>query len=620
MFLVVTVALLGLASSIESTPRTVDSVYDHEFCAEPLHRLSRFCGDRGLGADDPRREAYRWWVLQQRCRLADAPEYCKGIDTLEPGRPVMVLVYDHSSARWDLEGTRTDTRSSLDANGRPTVYAGTHDSLLVVITNTNPLIYGSSVGEVKEEEIAQLGALQALMTALGTALQSGLTIAGQRLTEAPPAPTRVLSGIDLSVAEAIAQVVAERQRRVLLLTDETLATKHAIDAIARCRDAMVAVLQQLELGHPTVYSCTTPQQRGPGSSRSITANLRQRYDDAVWLGADYKPAIARFFALLQMASPSRPGVAAAIADIERTLREAPSDGGPPVLLALVSEVRAALDRIAHAADVDAALGQEARRFANLDRALELDAGEKKLATAVDSVLAKAAEINLAAAVLDAAERRYADNLLGGVPRTWFEVSPPSNDVSWDVIRTYPISLAADAPYTSHVALAHPAKAATSYSLASTSSRLFGVDVGVTATNVVDYEFGAVADPQHPKQKVVGQTGETNRSGQFGIFLDYWIVQRWSERAAAWPVRPGLQVGAAVSTDHPAFHAGGALEVARYARFGGGVTFQRVTRLNGQHVGDPIESSDDIRTHDQFERGWYVSFAFALDSLSLFGGH
>ncbi len=619
MFLVVTVALLGLASSIESTPATVDSVYEHEFCGEPLHRLSRFCGERGIGADDPRRDAYRWYVLQQRCRLADAPEYCKGIDTLEPGHPVMVLVYDHSSARWDLEGTRTETRSSLDANGRPTVYAGAHDSLLVVITNSNPLIYGSSVGEVKEEEIAQIGVLQSLMTALGTSLQSWLTIAGQRLTEAPPAPPRVLTANDQSVADAIAALVAERQRRVLLLSDEALATKHAIDAVARCRDAMVAVLQQLELGHPTLYSCSTPRPPAPTSARSITDSLRQRYDDAVWLGADYKPAIARFLALLHMTSPTPAAVAAAIADIERTLSGVPSEGVPPVLPALVREVHAALDRIAHASDVDAALGQEGGRFANLDRALELDAAEQKLATAVEGVLAKAAEINLAAAVLDAAERRYADNLLGGVPRTWFEVTPPSNEVSWDVIRTYPISVAADAPYTSHVALAHPAKAATSYSLASTSSRLFGVDVGVTATDVVDREFGAVADPLNPKQKVIEQTGQTNRSGQFGIFLDYWIVQRWNERAAAWPVRPGLQVGAAVSSDDPAFHAGGALEVARYARFGAGVTFQRVTRLDGQQVGDPVSSSDDIRTRDQFERGWYLSFAFALDSLSIFGG-
>ena len=485
MFLAVTVALLGLASSAEPTQRTVDSIYEHEFCEEPLHRLSRFCGDRGIGPDDPRRDAYRWYVLHQRCRLADAPDYCKGIDALEPGRPVMVLVYDHSSARWDLEGTKTASRSGLDANGRPTVYVGPRDSLLVVIANSNPLIYGSSVGEVKEEEIAQIGALQSLMTGLGTALQSWLTIAGQRLTEAPPAPPRALTGIDSSVADAIAGVAAERQRRVLLLSDETLATKHAIDAIARCRDAMVAVLQQLELGHPTPYSCSTPEQPGTISSRSITASLRQRHDDAVWLGADYEPAIARFLALLQMASPSPAGVAAAIADIERTLTGVPSEGQPSVLLALIDEVHAALNRIAHAAEVDVALGQEARRFANLDRALELDAAEKKLATGVEGVLAKAAEINLAAGVLDAAERRYADNLLGGVPRTWFEVTPPSNDVSWDVIRTYPISLAADAAYTSHVALAHPAKAATSYSLASTSSRLFGVDVGVTATDVVD---------------------------------------------------------------------------------------------------------------------------------------
>lgn len=152
-----------------------------------------------------------------------------------------MLTYDHSSARWDLEGTKTATRSILDANGRPTVYAAPHDSLFVVIANSNPLVYGSSVGEVKEKEIAPIGALQSLMTALGTALQSWLTIAGQRLTEVQPAPSLPLTGADQSVAEAIASIVADRHRRVVLLSDESLATKHAIDEIGRCREAMVAV-------------------------------------------------------------------------------------------------------------------------------------------------------------------------------------------------------------------------------------------------------------------------------------------------------------------------------------------------------------------------------------------
>ena len=614
-----TVALLAM-TPLEAPPRTVDAVYEHEFCEEPLHRESRFCGDRGMSSDDPRREAFQWYVLRERCRLAGAPAYCKDVEHASTNRRVLVLTYDHSSARWDLEGTKTETRSSLDANGRPTVYAGSQDSVLVVITNSNPLVYGSSVGEVREEEIAQIGALQSLMTGLGTALQSWLALAGQRMAEAP-APPRALAGLDLEVSEAIAAVVAERERRVMLLSDESLSTKRAIDAVARCREEMLALLQQLELGHPSAYSCRSLPQPTTPLSRSITAGLRQRYEEAAWFGADYKPAIARFLALLQMASPTPAAVRSAVADIEQALSGVPRPGsGAPVLTTLIGEIQKALDRIARAPDVEAALGEEARRFSNLDRALDLHPSELKLTAAVDGVLAKAAAINLAAAVLDAAERRYADNLIGGVPRMWFEVTPPSNDVSWDVIRTYPVSIAADAPYADQVALAHPAKSATGYALASTSSRLFGVDVGVTATNIVDREFAAVADPAQPKQKVIEQTGQTNRSGQFGIFLDYWLVQRWHESAEYWPIRPGLQIGAALSSDNPAVHAGGVFEVARYARFGAGVTFQRVTRLDGQQIGDPVSSSDDIRTRDRFERGWYVSFAFALDSLSLFGGH
>lgn len=59
MVLLATVALVALASPPEATTRTVDAVYEREFCEEPLHKQSRFCGDRGISSDDPRREAYR---------------------------------------------------------------------------------------------------------------------------------------------------------------------------------------------------------------------------------------------------------------------------------------------------------------------------------------------------------------------------------------------------------------------------------------------------------------------------------------------------------------------------------------------------------------------------------
>ena len=284
MVLLATMALLAAGVPSQAATRTVDAVYEREFCQEPQHRQSRFCDGRGISADDPRREAFRWYVLRERCRVSGAPDYCKDIEGVAPDRPVLVLTYDHSAARWDLEGTKRQSRSSLDANGRPTVYAGSQDSVLVVITNSNPLLYGSSVGEVKEEEIAQIAVLQSLMTGLGSALQSWVTMAGQRLTEAPPSPLVAPTGADRSVDDAIAAVVAERQHRVLLLSDESLATKHAIDGIGRCREAMVALLQQLELGRPMPYSCRPLEESSASPSRSVTAGLRQRYEEAAWFG------------------------------------------------------------------------------------------------------------------------------------------------------------------------------------------------------------------------------------------------------------------------------------------------------------------------------------------------
>ena len=86
------------------------------------------------------------------------------------------------------------------------------------------------------------------------------------------------------------------------------------------------------------------------------------------------------------------------------------------------------------------------------------------------------------------------------------------------------------------------------------------------------------------------------------------------------VQPTLDFGVGLTSDRPAFFLGPALEIGRAARIGFGWSPQRIRDLDpSQTLNETVVSSkDDIKTVKRFALdNYYVSFTFAIDSLSLF---
>jgi hypothetical protein len=76
-----------------------------------------------------------------------------------------------------------------------------------------------------------------------------------------------------------------------------------------------------------------------------------------------------------------------------------------------------------------------------------------------------------------------------------------------------------------------------------------------------------------------------------------------------PFTPVAEIGINTKTDKAKENTGFLLGVgfSPYGlfHFGGGVAFEQVPRLDGQNVGDVVESNDAIKTKLEFTRGWYL---------------
>jgi hypothetical protein len=82
--------------------------------------------------------------------------------------------------------------------------------------------------------------------------------------------------------------------------------------------------------------------------------------------------------------------------------------------------------------------------------------------------------------------------------------------------------------------------------------------------------------------------------------------------------PGLEIGAGLDTDHRAAFLGLSFEIGKAVRLSYGRTWQRVTVLRGQEEGvTEVKSDEEVRTRKAYRGDWYVSFSFAIDSLTVF---
>ena len=149
----------------------------------------------------------------------------------------------------------------------------------------------------------------------------------------------------------------------------------------------------------------------------------------------------------------------------------------------------------------------------------------------------------------------------------------------------------------------------------TSTMRWGLGAGVVYTPLDDLTWTAVPDPDDPSRKVIGEPTRTTRAGQIALLAN--VSPAWARLNDH--IRGGLQFGAGASTDEPALFLGLSADLGRWFRIGGGVTWQRVKRLEEGQEELVTEVTDDkpIRLRDSFPPDWYVALTLSIDGIPLF---
>ena len=162
---------------------------------------------------------------------------------------------------------------------------------------------------------------------------------------------------------------------------------------------------------------------------------------------------------------------------------------------------------------------------------------------------------------------------------------------------------------------HPAPVTAPFLVAKKRLLDFDIDVALVYTKLSNPTFTAVEVPvpdTNPQQKkiFIRRTNESTRAGDLAALLTI------KGPGPYWWLHP--QIGAGVQSDTPALFAGVAAPIGPYFKLSGGWTWQKVTRLaNGLIEDQEIAAAGDLKTRDGFARKWYASLSITLDNVPFF---
>ena len=573
-----------------------------------------------------------WLVLRTACRAAsETSEACNTFR--KHAEPVLIL--DADTGKWEVQREATLWPLKFDVKGVPTLRLKPHDApeLKIQVTNLSPLAYSAKAGTPSEEDLGIIADLKAVLALAGTGIQALIAVSSysppappmasvrdipkasrggrggaaiSRESEQPAAPR-----CDPPQVASLARAVGDRNVKLLDLNAALHGVALELDRVSAARDGFVSVVQRAERGAPVRSSDLV----GPDAAKL----------NAAYAGVDAAAApLEAGSAALATCQPVMSAYSA--------LLSSPSDAA--VVTALAKEVR----RRAGKCWLDEALTRDAaslvctadRDPAKLEPQLKLHAAAMK--PFVDRLTKpEQAEDSLWKAVNDA--RAAKPKILAGIDtlglqidrglvHSWngmliraLAVTRPNPELSWSKVQTQSIVIKADSPYAKEVTLAHEAEETHEYKLESAAGQLIGYSVGVVYTPLHQSTWSAVT-PADGQTKVIAETKRESRAGDVAAFVTYRPMEHRPRDRTLW-VQPTVDFGVGLS-GVTAFFVGGGVEVFRAARISAGWSPQRVTVLADQKPGDPVASTDDIKTRDRFDRkNWYVSFSFALDSLSLF---
>lgn len=649
---------------------------DHRRFAVPVLLLALFLS------------ANREVAAQATCNVkAQLEAYLKNFTAKDPNRELIVLAFDHQERTWTgyqwQQGSLNDRREIFDLKlpftNKPRVFVpkGRTQDLVVVLTNTNPLLFTTRLTATTETSIEDLQSLQKLAGLLGGFLSAGVASAAPEFEVAP------ISTFDVNVAFRANVDVFEAGEELVETGDPAGSSLDQLYADS------VAIVEELKvLGsviEKALKALETPRAGFDGEIRLLkeAGSEIRSYLQQVENG-NLSSAAPRGFERLTVSAASLDGLAQNIArerdnlrnnvqpacvDALTALRTAvrlyriPLSERPAEQRPVTDEFKASLEALANpsscgSSQLDIRIGRvrgylkdrhedprgprppntqgasEAEDrilrplFRGIDGYLTLVDQRKSALEVADKLVSETGD---SAKVAEAAQTfiaRRSGSLLSNDPcsLTTGVIPIPRNsaltdELPWTKFGTESFQISIDSPFKDSVVLRHATDVSSSYEIQRAWRWDFDVDVATVYTEIASPVFTSVptlnlATPDKPDDTVniVRQTDEQGRAGELAMFLG---LQWRPRKGAASTFSIGPQLGAGLSADHPAVFAGVGFGLGRYVKLGVGWNWQEVKELRNQKVDQILELGESVQTRDAFDDGYYVSLSITIDELPFF---
>jgi hypothetical protein len=592
-----------------------------------LHKTEPACADVAALSGDQ-----AWLIVHAACR-EDNSDLCKEFRQQQGG----VLEYDIGANAWLAHWEGRSWPLRFDVTGAPTLRLkpAAASQLKIVVTNISPLTYSATPGTPKEEDLAIIAGLKSFLALAGTGIQSlvrtvsvstaaGLSFeemlgnsARFHVTGPEPQPSRprpAACAFPPPKVETTATLITHRHGLLVDLSDRAAALEAQLDAVAAAKTSYVRVVQEAEDGKPVqATQLKAPDLPALQSAYAALDGAVARLTTETAELTSCQPALSAYLTLLD--APPEPVI---VGDLVKQV-EIAGCRLPELKKTLVDNARLLLtdcpDKLGSALD----LHQKAMKPL-VDRLLDARKAESTVWSAIAKVQDGQAQVL-------AGVRTLTREVEKGLRHTWnatllreLVVTRPNPHLPWSKIQTHAIEVKADSPYQKELTLAHDTAEKHEYKLESATGQILGYGIGMIYTPLQESTWTAVTVPG-TTTKVIAETKRETRAGDLAAFLSYrFLEHRPTKDGHRRTIQPTMDFGVGLTSDRPAFFLGLGAELFRAARLGVGWTPQRVTMLEaGQQANVTVVSStDEIKTRKAFDTShYYVSFTFALDSLSLF---
>jgi len=545
-------------------------------------------------------------------------EYCANhntgaCSTVSSWEKTLRLAYDHTAANWIVPAGTLAKRTKLDINRVPTVSLARSEELYAIIANSNPLLYGVTAAEIKEEAIPQLADLQKLAGLLGGNIAA---VISARATSVGA----TLLDDDVTALQKVADHVKQAQ----CITTAT--THYSFSA--------VSFIQAVENGDTAMYDLSDEScNNSPANMMAFDQAWQNLLADQAVVGQQCSEVFDAL-AALEAANPSK------FDDIQQALTTYNLALQNPKC-SFFNANRATDVQAQFLDDIESALAtKDAAVLSDKLQILRSQLGKpigtlqiliKNGGEALNTLVSSAGTVRKALASRTLFRNRVLQSLVKApapcanastdactaaddVTRL-IVVSGGPTKVAWDKVQSHPIHIAADSPFAADVTAARPAPLDTSYKATSTASAAYDVGVAVTKTRLASPTFGV--EKNDAGATVIAVSDESTRSGKLALMFNYLPLRQTFADKPGWLTSLGIQIGSSLSTDNPGYFYGLSYGLGKYVRLGWGETRQRVNALRGQAVGNPVPDKDSIHTRQAFRGAKYFSLTISIGSLKFF---